>query len=296
MDVTPLPPDPPEPTPENAVPRRSSTRLLVGGLVGAVVSSGIAVLVALQLAKPDLPVDTLGAATPSEQPEQIPAAEGLTAEQPRWTEDPTSWQVTLAWEPVEGAERYLVSRDGRRLDEVQGTEFEDRSVTPDGRYWYEVVAFGADGARSKAARTTIRTEALPKDAARVQGRWLLTMKVQSSSIGQGGGRFVVTLSPTCRTGPCDVRWRFARVSNTGTARRRGASYEGTGSGSFLTQGCHGETISSSVTMRFDVDEARTVGSTWRATVISGTITEYVASFSNCLSARSVWTFEGAAQG
>jgi hypothetical protein len=39
-----------------------------------------------------------------------------------------------------------------------------------------------------------------------------------------------------------------------------------------------------------------VGSSWRATTISGTITESVPSFSNCLSARNVWTFRGAAQG
>jgi hypothetical protein len=106
----------------------------------------------------------------------------------------------------------------------------------------------------------------------------------------------MTLDPTCARGPCDVHWALTDATNTGTAHRTGARYEGTGTGSFLTSGCHGETISSSVTISFRVEKARTVGDAWRATAISGTITESVASFSNCLPARNVWTFTAAAQG
>jgi hypothetical protein len=122
------------------------------------------------------------------------------------------------------------------------------------------------------------------------------LKVQSSNIGAGGGRLVMTLTPTCARGPCAVTWEFEGVGNSGTARRSGADYQGTGTGSFFTLGCHGETISSSVTIEFSVKKARTVGSAWRATSIGGTITESVGSFSNCLPTRNVWTFTGAAQG
>lgn len=296
MDATDLPPAPVLPTAESDVVLRPSyRRLFVGGVAGALACSAVAVLVALQLAKPDIPVET-AATRPSEPGEQLPAVEGLRAKEPHWTADPETWRVTLAWEAVEGAERYLVSRDGRRLNVVRTPGYEDGSVTPDKRYRYQVQAVGSDGERSEAATTRIRTAVLPKSAARVQGRWLLTLKVQSSNIGVGGGRLVVDFSPTCGQGPCDVGWDFTKVSNTGTAQQKGAEYEGTGSGSFLTLGCHGETISSTVTIQFHVDKARTLGSAWRATTISGTVSEFVPSFSNCLSTRNVWTFRGAAQG
>jgi hypothetical protein len=300
MDTTDLPPAPPEPTPTpgpaSDVPLRPSYgKLLLGGVLGALVCSGIAVLVALQLAKPDISAGALIGPAPAGTDDRLAAVAGLRAEQPSWSADPKSWRVTLTWQPVDGAVAYVVSRNGRRLERVEVTDFVDGSVTPLEHYRYEVVALDADGNASKAARTTIRTDALPKEAARVQGRWVLALKVQSSSIGVRGGRIVVSFSPTCKQGPCDVRWEF-EAGNTGTARRQGATYEGTGSGSFFFLGCHGETISSAVTMRFHVEKARTVGTTWRATTISGTLTESVGSFSNCLAARNVFTYRGTAQG
>ena len=292
-DQPPAPPGPPASS--DVLLRPSYKRLLLGGVVGAVACSAVAALIALQLAKPDVPATPTagGSVAPGAE---LAAVEDLEADQPRWTSDPRSWRIVVSWQAVDAAVAYLVSRDGRRLDRIDGTELVDDSVTPAGHYRYEVVALGADGTRSAPARTAIRTDPLPKDAARVQGRWLLTIKIRSSNIGAGGGRLVATLSPDCARGPCDVDWAFTDVANTGTAERRGASYIGTGHGSFLTRGCHGETISSAVTISFRVERARTVGDAWRATLISGTITESVPSFSNCLSARNVWTFTGASQG
>jgi hypothetical protein len=86
------------------------------------------------------------------------------------------------------------------------------------------------------------------------------------------------------------------VENTGTARNHGASYEGSGFGGFLTVDCHGSVVSSTVTLEFRVLKSHTIGKAWRATGISGTITESVPSVSNCLSAKNVWTFTGTAQG
>ena len=298
MDATDLPPAPttPEPaTPSDVLLRPSYGRLLLGGVLGALATSGIAALIALQLAKPDVPAGALDGAGPSAPGGRLAAVEGLRVSQTRWSADPKSWRVTVAWEPMDGAASYVISRDGRRLGKVEATEFVDGSVTPMQRYRYEVVALDAEGDASKASRTTIRTDALPKADARVQGRWLLTLEVQSSSIGVGNGRIVVTFSPTCERGPCDVTWEF-EAGNTGTADRAGAAYEGDGSGKLIFLGCHGETISSAVTLQFHVEKARTVGTTWRATTIAGTLTESVGSYSNCLSARNVFTFRGAAQG
>ena len=175
-------------------------------------------------------------------------------------------------------------------------EFVDDTVTPEGRYRYEVVAVDADRNRSKPARVRIRTGPLPAAAARVQGRWLLKLKVQSSSIFTSGGKILVTFTPDCRQGPCAVGWSFEDAGNTGTARNAGPRYEGSGSGGFLTLDCHGGVVSATVTLDFRVVKAHTVRKAWRATEISGTLTESVPSVSNCLSARTVWTFTGAAQG
>lgn len=289
---------PPVPSPSAELPRDPSrARIILLGLAGAIVSSGIAVAVALQFAKPDIPQEAfLRAPTPSDTPQGPPAVEGLRAEQGRWTGDPDSWRISLTWQPVDGAAGYLVSRDGRRLDEADTTEFLDDAVVPEGRYRYEVVAFDADRNLSEPARVRIRAEPLTNALARVQGRWLLKLEVESSSIDVGGGRVVITFAPNCAEGPCPVKWTFEDAGNSGTARNEGARYVGSGSGGFLTYDCGGGPVSSTVTLEFRIEKAHTVRKAWRATEISGTVTESVPSVSNCLSARNVWTFTGSAQG
>ena len=259
-------------------------------------ASAVAVLLALQLAKPDIPAEAFPRASPSRAPEGPAAVEGLRADRRGWTADPDSWHVTLSWGPVAGAVGYVISRGDRRLDDVAEPGYVDTSVTPEGLYGYEVVAVDAEGNRSRPARVRVRTESLPKAAARVQGRWILLLKIRSSTISAGGGRLIVTLTPTCGEGPCDVGWAFRDVGNSGTATERGPSYSGSGSGGFLTLDCHGSIVSATVTMTFHVVTARTVGSAWRATEIAGELTESVPSVSNCFAARNVWTFTGSAQG
>lgn len=305
IGATELPPPPAVPShpsahpsaqPSGAPPKPSYARLAYLGVIGAIGASGLAVLLALQLAKPDIPAEAfVGAPGPSEAPAP-PAVEGLGAEEGRWTADPDTWQVSLSWQPVEEAGAYLISRNGHRLGRVEDAGFVDDTVTPETRYRYEVVAVGADRARSKGAFVRVRTRSLPAAAARVQGRWILKLTVESSTIFTAGGRILATFTPECRQGPCDIGWRFERVGNTGTARNHGASYEGSGFGGFLTVDCHGSVVSSTVTLEFRVLKTHTVGKAWRATEISGTITESVPSVSNCLSAKNVWTFTGTAQG
>jgi len=278
-------------------PKPSYGRLVVFGLVGALAASGVAVLLALQLAKPDIPAAAFaGEPRASDAPEPPPAVEGLRASRGRWTADPDSWRVSLSWRPAEGAVRYLVSRGGRPLDEVTEPRFVDESVTPEGLYRYQVVAVDVDSDRSPPSRVRVVTGSLPKAAARVQGRWILRLKIRSSTISQGGGRVVVTLMPTCPEGPCAVGWAFRGLGNTGTATAQGATYSGSGSGDFLTLDCHGAEVSATVSMEFRVVTAHTVGTGWRATEIAGELTESVPSVSNCLSATNVWTFTGSAQG
>jgi hypothetical protein len=168
-----LPPPPGAPTgPSVTAPDPSRVRLGLLGFAGAVVASGVAVLLALQFAKPDIPAEAFPGASPTSAPEGPAAVDGLRADRGGWTADPDSWRVSLSWDPVEGAVRYLISRGDRRLDDVDEPGFVDRSVTPEGLYRYEVVAVDAEGHRSRPARVRVATESLPKAAARVQGRWI----------------------------------------------------------------------------------------------------------------------------
>ena len=297
MDTVEPPPLPLEPPPPPDIQLRPSYRRLVaGGLLGAVAASAVALLLAVQFAKPDIPAEAFaGAPTPSEHAAKAPPVEGLRAEQGRWTADPETWRVTLSWRAVDGATGYLVLRDDRRIGRTGAPTFVDRKVAPETHYRYEVVATGAGGARSKPALLRFETRSLSKADARIQGRWLLNLKVQSSNIGAGSGHIVITFSPTCERGPCDVRWQFFDAGNAGTAERSGAGYRGTGYGSLMTRDCHGGTTSAAATLEFRVEKARTVRAQWRAVSISGTLTESVAAVSNCLSARNVWAFTGAAQ-
>jgi len=276
--------------------RPSYRRLLAGGLLGAIAASGVAVVVALLFAEPDVPPE-LSATTPKPSAPDLTAVGGLRVErEERWTGDPDTWTLSLTWIPVEEASSYVISRDGRRVGRTDETEFIDDEVTPENRYRYEVVAIGSDRGASPPSRVRFRSEALPEAFARVQGQWVLALKVQSSSISAGGGRILITFTPNCERGPCPVDWAFEEPANTGSARNDGARYHGSGVGGFLTFDCHGLTASSTVTFEFRVEQAHTVRNAWRATKISGTLTESVPSVSNCLSARNVWTFTGTAQG
>jgi hypothetical protein len=295
IGATELPPAPP-PAVDVAL-KPSRVRLLGFGLLGAIAASGVAVAIALLFAGPDIPAEANASTPQPTAPDRFMAVGELRVERDgKWTGDPDTWTVSVTWLPVEGASGYVVSRDGRRLGKIEGTEFLDEAVAPENRYRYEVVAVGSDRAPSRPSRTHFRTEALPDAFARVQGRWVLALKVQSSSIFDSGGRILVTFTPNCERGPCPVGWAFEEAANTGTARNDGARYDGSGVGGFLTLDCHGGTVSSTVTMEFRIRKAHTVRDAWRATEISGTLTESVPSSSTCLSARNVWTFTGTAQG
>ena len=273
--------------------------LVIVGIVGALVAGGAAAALAMQLAKPDIPPEALAPQSPTgpEAPAVAPVGD-LTAEQGKWDGDPSSWQITLTWSaPAGEPDHYVVVRDGKALEEVDEASFVDPNVTPQTAYAYEVVAVAPDGAESEPVEVRIKTGKLQAADARVEGRWILRLTVQSSSIGAGGGPMIAFFDPMCDAGPCDVTWRFRNGGNTGEARAAGAKYHGTGTGSFFTLDCHGNRISStSVTLEFRVIKAHTLGKAWRATKIKGSLTESVPSVSNCLSARNVWTFEGEVQG
>jgi hypothetical protein len=118
-------PEPPPVPPPPGSPSRRRRGPLVAAVLGVVVLLAAGVVVFLVLRGS-------GLAAPG----------GLQAE-------PADGQVTLRWEPVEGASRYEVLRDGQHLDYSEETQFIDGSVEGGTRYRYSLVTLDSAGERSE---------------------------------------------------------------------------------------------------------------------------------------------------
>ena len=226
-----------------------------------------------------------GSSTPSAPPSvvasssAVPAAalaavEGLKANQPRWSADPDSWKVQLSWQGSDGADHYVVTRDGKELgDSVDGTSFTDSGVVPEQGYTYTVQAVDVSGAGSKPARAHLNTGKLPTEDGRLDGRWILQLHVVSSNVGAHGGALRFVFTPTCKAGACDARWSISGRASTGTLNRSGARYSGHASTPFLIRSCSGGTINDSVDVDLRVTTAHYARHAWLATKLEGTIHE-----------------------
>ena len=258
--------------------------------------SALAVAIALQLAQPDIPASAL-APEPTPDAAKPPAAvTDLASQVGDWGVDPATWQVSLRWKSGDDRVReYAIIRDGVELSTPKQTRYVDRDVEPDAAYVYEVIAVSDDELPSKPTRVRVRTDPLPLDLARVDGRWQLHAEIVSSSIDADDGSFIVRFDAACDVGPCDVTFAF-EPGNDGRLALDDPTYAGTGVGPFYTRDCHGDPVSSTtVSMSFRVIEARALRHEWRASRIKGTLRESVPSLSNCLAATNSWTFEGQVQ-
>ncbi|MEU5506882.1 PHB depolymerase family esterase [Streptomyces fungicidicus] len=98
-----------------------------------------------------------GLAEPVED-DGLPAPTGLTVG------DATDTTLRLSWEPVDGADGYLVHRDGAPLTTVGATSYTDSGLTPGTSHTYAVAARASDGTTGRlsglvTARTTGGTAA-----------------------------------------------------------------------------------------------------------------------------------------
>src|SRR5437016_3313199 len=89
------------------------------------------------------------------------ASHGLAAAQPQAVEAIAVGprEVRVFWNPLVGARRYEVLRDGGRIGEVDSaaTHYTDTAIVPDRSYRYEVVAIDSAGNRSVGRAYSERT-------------------------------------------------------------------------------------------------------------------------------------------
>jgi len=291
--VDPLPPPPsdtPVVLPSQPPPPRGGKRWLVVGLVALLAIAGTALAVALAGSDTDA-----GAGSPSARPIPQPnpptdlrAAAG-------------AFRVKLTWHTGSGAgapaDRYDIVRGATTVGHTDGdaTSFLDDTVVPNEIYDYQVIAVSAEGTRLGAAVRARTPSAAPGTAGLVG---VFNVKVHPTSHSgfssfnekdfSAGWRFV----PACKEPPCDTKMRdLGRKDFLIELQQTGGAYRGTVSISGLVS-CSGHDVSSSVTVAIHATRADTVGSAWRVTKFTGTMSEYASSQLGCTSSSARFDVNG----
>ena len=230
-------------------------------------------------------------------PARPPAIEGLTIHEPVWTWERSDWALHLVWDPPTGSpiERYEVARNGSVVDEqVAEAAWTDPQVRPGARYRYAVIGITEDGGRTLPARTSIVTGMPPLADARLQGSFVMMMRVEDSVGTHGhveGGRVVFRFDPRCARGPCSVRWTVRDRATDVLLDRDGTTYAARAETPLLIRNCLGGETAEEVDATFDVVEAAATRGRWRATKIEGSITERSV-WEGCMTASITWDVRG----
>lgn len=229
--------------------------------------------------------------------------ESLRAEPPsRWDPSGRDWGITLMWIASPALTSFQVRRDGVLLaDDLTATGYRDTRVDPATTYRYAVVGSDAKGTSTVPAVVAITTGAPAVAEARLEGSFLVRMRVVASSGLRtdpsplaGSGSMLFRYAPTCVRGPCDVRWSVRAHPSTGVLDRTRRRYRGVAHGPFLLRSCHGGVIDGRIAMGTHVAAAGPVNRTWRATRVEGTLTESGAA-NGCATATITWAFAGVIQ-
>jgi hypothetical protein len=223
--------------------------------------------------------------------------QGLEIIEPAWSADGSDWFLDLSWEVPVGAsvDHYEVSRDGIVVQEdLVVTSWTDPAVEPRTRYVYEVLAIDAAGTSGPPASVSIVTGAPPLSQARLEGAFIVAMRVQNSrgiDDPVEDGDLVFRFRPRCAGGPCAVAWTVASHPSTAILARRGAVYRRRARTPFLIRDCFGRTNDEALVVRIRVREAAAIDGDWRAQDISGAIRESSRS-PGCGAASIRWFLRG----
>lgn len=225
----------------------------------------------------------------------------LRADQPMtWDPAGRRWAVTLTWttSPGAAADRYEVRRDGVPIvQELGQPSYRDPQVDPGTTYVYTVLGTDPDGGSTPPADVSVRTGAPPLAEARLQGSFLVDLRVTASAglrNDASSGRLLFRYAPRCGEGACPVRWSVRARMPNGVLARTDARYRGRARGPFMIQRCDGGPIQERIEVTTQVLQAGPVGRSWRATRIAGTLVER-GHAPGCVPARIRWRFTGVIQ-
>jgi hypothetical protein len=228
------------------------------------------------------------------------AVVGLEIDEPDWKAGGANWRLELSWGAPDGVtiDHYEVRRDGVTVDSaVDSTAFGDDDVEPGARYRYEVVGIGADGAATDPATASIKTGEPKVSEARLAGTFAVRLVVQRASGTESpaqGGAISFVFDPSCRSGPCSVRWTVRSAKTEGMLRRDDAVYSASVRTPLFVRTCFDTVIDEEVSVRLRVISAAPLRNEWRATKIRGTIGE-VSSYRGCATAKIHWSVRGTLQ-
>ncbi len=232
--------------------------------------------------------DSSGAAAPAtgeaESASVLPPSD-LTAEA-------DAFSIVVSWVAPSGdpdVVRYSVYRNGSFFRSILAPEvsFTDTDVSPGKDYSYGIEA-RAGGLVSERVTVAATTPTPPLREARVQGTFNVRTKKLSSSgyTNLKAPTFGWQFRPRCGEGACDVRWNDLQTKKIhALIKRQGLRYRGSYNGFFYVF-CDDAQATSSVTIRFKVENARTIGADWRATHLVGTLNQSETSQLGCVSSRA----------
>lgn len=306
---------------ERAAPTRGRRlAVMIGGLVVAMaVVAGGAVALLRSDEEADLPSTTgvtsggIGTSTgPTGETAEPPPPE-IVVNPPHalqgtgTTSSLSSSSVVLRWKrPAHGErpERYIVHRDGDEIERTTNRTFTDTDVTWGTSHVYRVQS-AAEGETSKstpAKRVDVPNP--PLSEARLEGSAGTSMNLTyHAPFGSASGwthSANWTFSPACGAGPCSVSWSASHNGSTfsgptgGTLSRSSGTYSGS-DGSPSPNSCGNTNVPTTVRIIVRVVSAAKIGSEWRATAFSGTMTEYTnwpAACGGNTQRTAAWTFSG----
>ena len=152
--------------------------------------------------------------TPDEGAHPTGAIAALDVSQPRvWGASAAAWAITLTWQAPSDVsiDHYEVTRDDAPLaDDLSEPTYRDTDVEPGATYTYSVVGVSADDVPTRPAAATVKAHTPALRDARLEGSFLVDMKVAASTgltAEPRGGSLMFVFDPRCGTGACSAKWR-----------------------------------------------------------------------------------------
>ncbi len=224
----------------------------------------------------------------------------LRADQPaEWDPSGRGWAVSLTWSTSPGGagDRYEVRRDGVPIArDLTEPAYRDHGVDPGVAYGYTVLGTDPSGVLTPA-RIGVRTGAPPVADARLEGSFLVELRVSESSglsDTASPGHLLFRYAPRCRQGACAVRWSVRARAPDGLLARSAGRYGGRASGPFMIRSCNGRPLRDRLDVSTTVVGAGPIARRWRATQIAGVLSEE-GHAAGCAPAHLRWRFAGVIQ-